>query len=547
MEGIRLVIVFLFVLVLGSVQGQSKYAIHYKYKPQSTYSLDRPQEFLTVKAIERRERYAIPLDSMDLPVSEKYIEEISELTESILYHISWFNASLVVATETQIEEIEALDFVDKVVYAAPIIGNGARLIQKIKKGFNLKLNLKNAKTTSNVYDFQNGLLGFQEMHELGFKGEGITIAVFDAGFPDVNNIAAFSHLFENQRVIGGKDFVDLNNQNIFFKNQHGMNVLSVIASNKPGELVAGAPNANYILCITEDTSSEYRIEEYNWVKAATYADSLGVDIINSSLGYFDFDDSAMDYNILDLNGQTAIITLGANIAQGKGILVVTSAGNYGSLGESTITAPADAQGILSIGAVNSSLERAGFSSRGPTSDGRIKPELSTLGQGVYIYVRPNISVSQSSGTSFSAPQITALAAGLWQAKREWTKDELIDALIQSGSQYDSPNNELGYGIPNFSRAYFGEVLSIENSESEIKWKVFPNPLEGSIINVEFGNSLEASFLLINSTGSILLSGEINRKSSHNPFEITAPNLPVGVYVLEVRDATIVRRIKLIKK
>ncbi|SIT00591.1 S8 family serine peptidase [Belliella pelovolcani] len=547
MEGIRLVFVFLFVLVMGSVQGQSKYAIHYKFKPQDAYSLDRPQEFLTAKAIERRDRYQIPLDSMDLPVSEKYISTISELTESMLYHISWFNASLVVATESQIQEIEALDFVEKVVYAAPIIGNGARLIQKIKKGFNLKLNLKNARVSSNVYDFQNGLLGIPEMHELGFKGEGITIAVFDAGFPDVNNIEAFSHLFENQRIVGGKDFVDLNNQNIFFKNQHGMNVLSAIASNKPGELVAGAPNSNYILCITEDTSSEYRIEEYNWVKAATYADSLGVDIINSSLGYFDFDDPTMDYTVSDLNGQIAIISRGADIAQNKGILVVTSAGNYGSVGESSVTAPADAHGILSIGAVNSSLERAGFSSRGPTADGRIKPELSTLGQGVYIYVRPNISVSQSSGTSFSAPQITALAAGLWQAKPEWTKDELIEALIQSGSQFESPDNLLGYGIPNFSRAYFGEVLNIENSEPEIKWKVFPNPLEGSIINVEFGNRLDASFLLINSTGTVIQSGEMSRESSQNPFEISTPNLPVGVYVLEVRDAATVKRIKLIKK
>ncbi len=544
MERIKYFILFFLVLVLGTSQAQNKYAIHYKFKPQEAFSLDRPEEFLTEKAVERREKYQIPLDSMDLPVSEKYINTIQGLTNRMFYHISWLNASVVEATEDQMGEITALDFVDKVILAAPSSNSGSRLFSK---DFNLKLNLKNKRISSNVYDFQNGLLGIPEMHEAGFKGEGITIAVFDAGFPDVDIIPGFEHIFANNRVIGGKDFVDVSRKEFFTKNQHGTNVLSLIAALEPGKLVSGAPNSNFIFCITEDIASEYRIEEYNWVKAATFSDSLGVDIINSSLGYWDFDDPKMDYTKEDLDGKTAVISIGADIAAKKGILVVTSAGNYGGAGASSITAPADVNGILSIGATNTSLERSGFSSQGPTSDGRIKPDLSTLGERVYLYTRPNVSVTTSQGTSFSAPQIAALAAGLWQAKPELNKDELIELLKSSATQAEEPDNLLGYGIPNFSRAYFGEVLSIENNESDIHWKLFPNPLEGNILQFEYGNEQQVIFSLINSSGILIQEQVIERQSLSNPFMIEIPAINPGVYLIQVRSGNQLKQTKLIKK
>ncbi|GAB2634249.1 S8 family peptidase [Belliella aquatica] len=542
--------VFGFVFFVGFASAQNKYAVHYKYKPQENFSLENSNEFLTEKSIQRRANQGIALDSLDLPVSEKYIAEISALTESVLYHVNWLNASLVIGNEEEILQISNLNFVEKVILVEPNLNNGRKLINKIKKGvdFNVNFFARKNRSANNLYDFQNELLGIPEMHNLGFYGEGITIAVFDAGFPDVEIIPGFSDLVAQNRIVGKKDFVDLDNVNVFSKNQHGTNVLSVIASNKPGELVAGAFGSNYILCITENTGSEFRIEEYNWVKAASYADSLGVDIINSSLGYLDFDDSNMDYSAEDLDGQTAVVTLGATIAAQKGILVVTSAGNYGSLGQSSLTAPADAQGILAIGATTSTSVRASFSSQGPTSDGRIKPDLSTLGQGVYIYRRPKIEVSQANGTSFSAPQIAALAAGLWQAKPELTKDELIELLKQSGTQSEDPDNLLGYGIPNFSRAYFGEVLNVENPQSEnFSWRIYPNPNDGRILYADFGQELQAKIKVYQTNGTLIFEQDLERSSNQIAFEIETSQLKSGLYIVEMQSGREIRRTKLIKR
>jgi len=539
-----------FVFFMGFASAQNKYAVHYKYKPQENFSLENPNEFLTEKSIQRRAQQGIQLDSLDLPVSEKYIAEITELTENILYHVNWLNASLVNASEEQVLQILKLDFVDKVVLVKPDLTNGRIVINKIKKVSDVDINFFSPKnrTANNLYDFQNELLGIPEMHNLGFYGQGITIAVFDAGFPDIEIIPGFADLVRENRIIGKKDFVDLGNANVFSKNQHGTNVLSVIASNKPGELVAGAFGSNYILCITEDTGSEYRIEEYNWVKAASFADSLGVDIINSSLGYLDFDDSNMDYSAEDLDGQTAVVTLGANIAAQKGILVVTSAGNYGSLGQSSLTAPADGKGILAIGATTSSSVRASFSSQGPTSDGRIKPDLSTLGQGVYIYRRPNIEVSQANGTSFSAPQIAALAAGLWQAKPELTKDELIELLKMSGTQSGEPDNLLGYGIPNFSRAYFGEVLNVESPQNEnFYWRIYPNPNDGRILYADFGQELLAKIRVYQTDGTLIFEQDLERFTNKIAFEVEITLLKSGLYILEIQSGREIRRTKLIKR
>lgn len=550
MERFKFFAVLGFVFFVGLASAQNKYAVHYKFKPQENFSLEDPIQFLTEKSIQRKAIQAIALDSLDLPVSEKYIVEISDLTEKILYHVNWLNTSIVIANEEQILQISNLHFVEKVILVEPNLNNGRKLINKIKKGvdFNVNFFARKNRTSNNVYDFQNELLGIPEMHSLGFHGEGITIAVFDAGFPDVEIIPGFSDLIAQNRIIGKKDFVDLDNTNVFSKNQHGTNVLSVIASNKPGELVAGAFGSNYILCITENTISEYRIEEYNWVKAASFADSLGVDIINSSLGYLDFDDSNMDYSAEDLDGQTAIVTLGAAIAAQKGILVVTSAGNYGSLGQSSLTAPSDAKGILAIGATTITSVRASFSSQGPTSDGRIKPDLSTLGQGVYIYRRPNIEVSQANGTSFSAPQIAALAAGLWQAKPELTKDELIDLLKSSGTQSENPDNLLGYGIPNFSRAYFGEVLNVENLQNEhFSWRIYPNPNEGNILYSEFGQELLAKIRVYQTNGTLIFEQDLERFSNRVPFEVEISRLKSGIFVVEMQSRREIRRTKLIKR
>ncbi|AFL85198.1 subtilisin-like serine protease [Belliella baltica DSM 15883] len=541
--------VFGFVFFVGFASAQNKYAVHYKYKPQENFSLESPTEFLTEKSIQRRASQGIALDSLDLPVSEKYISIIKENVQNVIYNSNWMNASLVEATEEQLATIGNLDFVEKVVLVYVSQSAGGRFLRKIKKSNLNSINFKFGFRKSQVedYEFQNSLLGIPEMHEEGFKGEGVTIAVFDAGFPGVDQVEGFSHLIARNQIIGTKDFVDLSNPNVYSKNQHGTNVLSLIAANSPELLVSGAPDANYILCITEDVFSEFRIEEYNWVRAAEYADSLGVDIINSSLGYLDFDDPNMDYTFEDLDGTTAIISQGADIAGKKGILIVTSAGNYGPRPFS-ITAPADANGILAIGGVDRESKWWSRSSQGPTSDERIKPELSTLGTGVTLITQTGSLNNNGSGTSFSAPQIAALAAGLWQAKPELTKDELIELLKQSGSQSEDPDNLLGYGIPNFSRAYFGEVLNVENPQSEnFSWRIYPNPNDGRILYADFGQELLGKIRVYQSNGNLIFEQDLTRPSNNIAFEVDISQLKSGLYIVEMQSGREIRRTKLIKR
>lgn len=537
-----------FCFFIGSISyGQNRYAVHFKFKPQDTFSLNRPSEFLSAASLARRAKFQIPVDSLDLPVSSKYVSGLSSKSAKILYPINWLNATVVEATAENINAIAALPYVEKVVLAAPGQSSNGRS----GFGFDAKVgasspNKTNAKTAATPYDFQNELIGIPAMHDEGYKGKGITIAVFDAGFPGVNTISAFAHLFTNNQIVATRDFVHLANGNVYNFNQHGTNALSLIAAKQENLLVSGAPDAKYILGITEDVPTEYRIEEYNWVRAAAWADSLGVDIISSSLGYWDFDDPSMDYTKASLDGKTATITKGANIASKKGILVVTSAGNYGSRGVTSIIAPADAEGILSVGAVNADLDRAGFSSQGPTADGRIKPEVSAFGNSAQV-IRSNGTLGPSNGTSFSAPQIAALAAGLWEARPEWSKEDLINYILRSSSQFDKPDNLLGYGIPDFSKAYFGEILSILTLEKESDFKVYPNPLNGGDLFVQFGKSLSGEFSLYDINGKEIQRIDIQRASLNQPFEISLPMIPKGMFLVQMQSGREVKRTKLLKR
>jgi serine protease AprX len=543
----NLLFLALFLGLNFSVFCQNRYAVHFKYKPQNNYSLNNPSEFLTQKSIERRERQQIAIDSLDFPVSQKYLEALESSVNMIFYSSHWLNAAIVSANPENITSISDLPFVQEVILIAPGDFSQSKLDfnSKGKAGLNSKGIRKSSKTESS-FDFQNQLLGIQEMHEAGFKGKGITIAVFDAGFPGVDKIGALSHLFENNQLIGTKDFVHVGNNNVFSKHQHGTNVLSLIASNQEELLIAGAPESDFILCITEDVTTEYRIEEYNWVKAAEYADSLGVDIINSSVGYWDFDDPSMDYTIEDLDGETAVVTKGATIAGNKGILVVTSAGNYGSRGISSLTVPADARGILAIGSVNENSSRSTFSSQGPTADGRVKPEVSAFGDRVYL-LNSNGTLIRSSGTSFSSPQIAALAAGLWQGRPEWTKDELLENILRSATQTENPDNLLGFGIPDFYKAYFGDILNTTVIDLENNWKIYPNPIYGSELYLNFGNQLVSELSIIDMHGNLVKKETISRQSIQKPFEVTLPLISSGIYVVQMQSGKNVKRTKLMKR
>ncbi|WP_223271914.1 S8 family serine peptidase [Algoriphagus ratkowskyi] len=537
----------------ANLSAQDRYAVFYKYKPQQLLSLAAPGEFLSQKALNRRIKEGVSPDSLDLPVSQKYIDAVVDKSLYILYSSKWFNATLLVTDAERVKELEGMPFVDRVelVGRSFIPRPNARVDRTAYSSESNKLRTPTSETSralitnEETYDFQNSLLGIDKMHKEGFTGKGVTIAVFDAGFPGANTASPLIHLQNGGKIVGTKDFVRPWNTNVYSDNQHGTNVLSLIASNEPGKMIAGAPDASYILAMTEEVATEYWVEEYNWVRAAEYADSLGADIISSSLGYLDFDDPAMTYTLADLDGKTTIIARGASIASSKGILVVNSAGNYGPL-PSTLASPADAQDILAIGSVNKDLSVSSFSSRGPTGDGRIKPDLASFGNGTAL-IRENGAVGYSNGTSFSAPQIAALAAGLWEAKPEWTKDKLLESLLNSGNQADAPDNLLGHGIPNFYGALYGEILGVEENEELPAWGVYPNPILGNELIIDFGNSLSAEFSLIDLNGRTLKRETLNRGSSKEPFRVLIEGVNPGFYILQMQDSSSIKQRKLIRQ
>jgi hypothetical protein len=289
------------------------------------------------------------------------------------------------------------------------------------------------------------------MHRQGFKGKGMLVAVFDAGFENLPQLDAMRHLFVNGRILDTYNFVEDNGYVYGKGGDHGTKVLSTMAAYDPGKIIGTAPEASYLLYRTEDASSEYRIEEFNWLLAAERADSAGADVINSSLGYNNFDDKSMSYTYEQMDGNTAYVTQAADMAAAVGMLVVTSAGNEGRGKWKYITAPADADSVLTVGAVDSKGSYAEFSSKGNTPDGRTKPDVVAKGAATTV-VSPGNRVTVSNGTSFSSPLMAGFATSLWQAYPKLNNMEVIDILRRSGSQAQKPDSLLGYGIPDYERA-----------------------------------------------------------------------------------------------
>jgi subtilisin family serine protease len=525
---------------------QDRYAVFFKFKPQKEYALASPSKFLTEKAIQRRAREKFAVDSLDLPVTAAYLQGISAYSQELLYASKWLNAAVVVTDAAGKKNIEALPFVQKVEWVAKgfISRTGNRNSTGVLASKPKKWEIEESYREAAAYDFQNELLGIPAMHQAGFTGKGITVAVFDSGFPGLDKAVPFAHVFTNKRVVGQLNVVRPWIKEVFRDNEHGTQVASLILSNQTSTLVAGAHQAQVIFAITEDVATEYPIEELNWVRAAEYADSLGVDIINSSLGYLDFDEPSLTYTTAQLDGKTTYVTRGATLAAKRGILVVNSVGNYGSAGSSSLVAPADAQGILAVGSVNASSFVSTFSSRGPTADGRIKPELVAFGQSP-VLVRGTGQVSSAAGTSFSAPQLTALAAGLWEAKPNWTKDELLTSLIKSGTQYATPDQNLGYGIPNFRSAYYGALLGL-NEEIESGSSLYPNPLRSESLHIRFGKGLRVTLQILDGSGRRVVEQVGERNTIQQPFVFILSDLPSGIYFLQLLDGKEIAYKKLIK-
>ena len=377
----------------------------------------------------------------------------------------------------------------------------------------------------------------QFLHQNDYTGSGKIIAVIDNGFTGVNTAQPFQRLFNNNLILGGYNYVE-NNTNVYTSGTHGTNVLSCLGGYKDNELVGTAPDAQYYLFVTE-ASYENPVEESFWVAAAEQADYLGVDVINTSLGYNQFDNPSYDYTYQDMNGNTAFITKGLNRAVTRGMICVNSSGNSGNSPWQYITAPADAQNALTVGAIDSIGNYVSFSSRGPTSDNRIKPDVVAKGLNATVS-SSNGNIGTSSGTSFSSPIMAGLVTCLWQALPQLTNFQIMNLVRQSSHLFQNPNNNLGYGIPNFQLAY---NLGIDNVPITDSIVIFPNPFTDFLtikLNVE--KAKDASLLIFNSLGQKVSSHTLN-----NTYNNIQPNLTTsGIYFYELSTKNETTRGKLIK-
>ncbi|MEN2992966.1 MAG: S8 family serine peptidase [Bacteroidia bacterium] len=451
-------------LPLGGWTQSALYLVHFQPKPDSL--LPFPEQYLSPAAIERRRLHGVPIDGRDLPIPLAWIEGLARAGR--LYGISrWLNAALVETTSPQL--LGSLPGVACVEYFCP----APKPISPSPLPA-LQSKASPTQSASVINAFQLDQLKLPFLHQRGYTGQGIRMAIFDAGFPYFDQMRAFEHIFRENRYLGGRDFVD-RNQSIFEDNAHGTHVASVIVAYDPQGTgyLGGAPHVSVLLARTENALSETRLEEWNWAEAAEWADSHGVHIIQSSLGYSTFDDPAENYTYRDMNGRTAISTQAARIATQKGILVVASAGNEGNSPWHYITAPSDADSILGVGAINVNGEITPFSSRGPSADRRIKPDVVALGWGTQI-LGLNGTVQYSAGTSFSAPLVSALAACLWQAMPHARNWEIREAIIRSADRYHNPDTLYGYGLPDAERA-LAHLTRLHNPNLAPQLQLYPNP------------------------------------------------------------------------
>lgn len=423
-----------------------KYRISLKDKAATDYSLQKPEMYLSKKSIERRKRQGLEIDSTDLPVCKKYVDAIRKKGVHVLVTGKWDNFVTVSCNDSMlIAEIAGL----------PFVRSTERVWRGVAKRASERDSLINKPLrTDSLYGpaiTQIKMSHADRLHEAGFKGQGMTIAVIDAGFHNVDKIEAM----KNINILGTRDFVNPE-ADIYAENSHGMSVLSCMAMNQPNVMIGTAPEASYWLLRSEDEYSENLVEQDYWAAAIEFADSVGVDLVNTSLGYYSFDDPAKNYRYRDLNGHYALMSREAAKAADKGIVVVCSAGNSGSGSWKKITPPGDAENVITVGAVNKYGVLAPFSSVGNTADGRVKPDVVAVGLGSDV-MGTDGNLRHANGTSFSSPIMCGMVACLWQACPELTAKEIIELVRRSGDRAVFPDNIYGYGIPDLWKAYQSTV------------------------------------------------------------------------------------------
>lgn len=498
--------ILVFALLLSSItslaqETRYRYLVLFKDKNNSAYSVRNPELFLSAAAISRRLKNKVAINEQDLPVNQAYIQEIKATGALIVYPLKWINGVLIKEKPKNIAKIRALKSVASLYKNMPLDSSSY---------LRLQVQANQISDDANALDYGISLpqitqLGIDQMHAKGFSGKDIKIAVLDDGFSRADQIGYLQAIYTDKRLLGTL-VTNPSLNSVYEGGAHGTQVWSTIAAQAPGKLFGTAFQAQFAIAQTEESEHELLVEEANWMRGAEWADSLGTDIISSSLGYSEFDNSRYNHRYSDMDGRTTLVSKAAAWAASKGIVCIISAGNQGSDSWKYITAPADADSILSVGAVDRTGLRASFSSIGPSSDLRIKPDIAAMGLAT-IAGLPSGSFGSISGTSFSAPLIAGLVAGIIQANPQKTAQEIIHGIRKSGTQASKPDQLLGYGIPHFDRIsqLLNPVLSIETKEKST-FKVFPNPASiGQRIRVFTDGAQTGTLEIINIQGTIVES------------------------------------------
>ena len=529
---IHLLLLWLGMVAAVSAQNPTCYRIYLKDKANSPYSIDNPSTFLSQRAIDKRARFNIPITEQDLPVNPQYKQQILGLDAEMhfLAVSKWMNtATLYCPDSTVVPQIEALPFVDSVMAVGNYILHDLPVYQIPENPVPLVHNTLS--TSKETIDYGEGLpqialLNGIPLHEEGFRGEGMLIAVIDGGFFGIETISFYQELENSGRFYGHyslmPDFVDTLQSG--WSEVHGTIVTSAMAANTNGEFVGTAPGASYALIHTEWVGSEEIIEEDFWANGAEIADSIGADVVNSSLGYRTFPDFPQnDISYENMDGVHSIASQCATILGQKGVIVCVAAGNDGNNEYYYVNRPGDAFDILTVGACTADSLIAGFSSHGPSYDGRVKPDITSQGVATACYYPYNM-LSTADGTSLATPVAAGMCACLWQAMPVYTATEMMQIIRESSHLYHNPNTEFGYGIPDFYGAYASHVGI--HDYNPLQLSVYPNPVTDQLNIVNPDGNIQ-TVTLYNASGQLVLQTAV---SSSPILEISVSSLPNGFYI-----------------
>lgn len=541
-------------LLLSQTATASQYAFEVAFtdKNGTPYSLSSPLAYLSPRALARRSAQGIAIDSTDLPVNSSYVSSVLSLTGGTLHGTSrWLNlCTILLSDSSQITHLSGQPFIRYV----KLVGYYSTNLHRATSGSSAGTTVAatgGASYYGNTWT-QTTLVKGDYLHDKGFKGQGMLIAVFDAGFVGTNTHPAFDSMWANNRVVDTFDFIH-NDANVFFQDDHGTDVLSTIAGNVPGTFVGSAPDALFALYVTEIEPQDQPLELDNMLCAAERADSIGADVISESLGYdlFDYPPGAGQNFSTDLDGKTTIAAQAANMATKKGMLFVATAGNdgqgYFTWGNHILT-PGDADSALTIGAVDGAGNITAFSGYGPNAAGVVKPDVCGQGLGAYT-VNSSGGYANPSGTSVSTPQIAGWAACLWQAHPTATPFRIKDAIRKCASSYNNPGVQLGYGVPDFECT--DNVAGVKNVPARpfTQISVRPNPfINDIVINVEGSEDQSIDFLVTDIAGKKItgLHAKVN-KGSASAISIPANGLPAGIYILKATSPAMQQVLILEKK